>query len=100
MKRKIIISIVVILSFVALRYLKYLYAYCIFGKEVWDSMDFHLKVSILNYSIIFVVFAVTILRRRPNVNYSSRGNRRGTNCLPRVPASCRHRGDVPGAGGT
>ena len=61
MKRKIIISLVVILTFVALRNLKYFYGYIVFGKETWDAMDFHLKVSLLNYSIIFVVFAVTIL---------------------------------------
>ncbi len=61
MKGKIIISLVVILTFVALRNLKYFYGYIVFGKETWDVMDFHLRVSLLNYSIIFVVFALTIL---------------------------------------
>ncbi len=61
MKRKVIISLVVILVFIALRYIKYFYAYCIFGKEAWDAMDFHLKVSVLNYSIIAIVLIVTAL---------------------------------------
>lgn len=61
MKRKIIISLVVIIAFIALRYLKYFYGYCIFGKQAWDEMDFHLKVSILNYSIIAIVFIITAI---------------------------------------
>ncbi len=59
MKRKIIISVVVILAFIALRNLKYVYGYCIFGKEVWDKMDFNFKVFLLNYSIIVIVFIIT-----------------------------------------
>ena len=61
MKRKIIISLVVILTFILLRNIKYVYGYCVFGKEAWDVMDFHLKVSILNYSIITIVLIVTTL---------------------------------------
>jgi hypothetical protein len=61
MNRKTIISIVVILTFLTLRYIKYVFAYLIFGKEAWNEMDFHLKVSILNYSQIIIVFVVTAL---------------------------------------
>lgn len=59
MKRKIIISLVVIIAFIALRNLKYFYGYCVFGKETWDEMDFHLKVALLNYSIIALVLIIT-----------------------------------------
>lgn len=61
MKRKIIISIVAILTFFALRYLKYFYAYVIFGKEQWKAMDFDLAISIINYSQIIIVLLVTTL---------------------------------------
>lgn len=61
MNRKVIISIVAILTFVALRYLKYFYRYCIFGNDKWIAMDFNLLVSILNYSQIVIVLIVTTL---------------------------------------
>lgn len=61
MKRKVIISLVVILVFIALRYIKYFFAYSVFGKEVWAKMDFNLAVSYVNYSQIIVVLIVTAL---------------------------------------
>ncbi len=61
MKRKIIISIVVILTFFALRYLKYFFRYCVFGNAGWEAMDFDLTVSYLNYSKIFIVLVVTTI---------------------------------------
>lgn len=61
MKRKIIISLVTIFTFVALRYLKYFFRYCVFGNETWEAMDFDLAISIINYSQIFIVLIVTAL---------------------------------------
>jgi len=59
MKKKIIISIIVLLTFIALRYLKYFYGYVIFDKESWNSLDKNISSAILNYSQIIIVIIVT-----------------------------------------
>jgi CAAX protease family protein len=59
MKKKLTISIVVVLTFFALRYLKYFLGYVVFGKEVWNDLDTDVALIILNYSQIFIVFLVT-----------------------------------------
>jgi len=61
MKKKIIISFVVIFTFVALNYLKFFFRYVVFGEEVWMAMDFNLAISYLNYTKIAIVLIVTFL---------------------------------------
>ncbi|CAN5365903.1 hypothetical protein BH10BAC1_BH10BAC1_01710 [soil metagenome] len=61
MKRKIIISVLVILTFFALNYLKYFFRYVVFGEEKWIAMDFNLAISYLNYTKMAIVLIVTFL---------------------------------------
>lgn len=61
MKRKIIISVVTILTFLALRNIKYLFGYLIFGRETWNAMEVDLRVAILIYSQIIIILIVTAL---------------------------------------
>ena len=65
MKKKIIITVIVLLTFIALRYIKYFFAFFVFGKEAWNVMDLDIKVSILNYTqIIIVLFVTTLLFKK------------------------------------
>lgn len=59
MKRKILISIIVILTFLIARYLKYFYGYVVFGEEQWNALDKSIASNILIYSQIVLVFIVT-----------------------------------------
>ncbi len=61
MKNKIVISVSVIIIFIAIQFLAYFYGYVIFGKENWNAMDINLKLSILKYSQIALVFFVTFI---------------------------------------
>jgi len=61
MKRKLIISITVLATFIACKYSKYLYIYFVFGKEAWLDLDFLTKVSLINYTQIGVILFVTYL---------------------------------------
>lgn len=61
LKKKIVISLVVLTTFVALRYIKYFFAYVVFGKETWNEMDVELASSISIYTQIFIALLVTVL---------------------------------------
>lgn len=66
MKKKVLISITVILTFILARYLKYFYAYVVFGKEQWNELDDVFATNLLVYSQIVLVFIVSgiLFRRR------------------------------------
>jgi len=47
MKRKLLISIIVILGFLIYRYSKFFYAYVVLGKEAWETTNVSILMSIL-----------------------------------------------------
>lgn len=59
MKKKTTISVIVISTFLTARYLKYFYAYLIYGKENWNKLDESFANNLLVYSQIILVFAVS-----------------------------------------
>lgn len=59
--RKFLISFVTIVTFLVCRYIKYFYAYWIFGAGQWNAMDLEYKILLLNYSQIFLVLVITAL---------------------------------------
>jgi membrane protease YdiL (CAAX protease family) len=61
LKKKVLISITVILTFIFARYLKYFYAYVVFGKEHWNALDNTFATNLLVYSQILLVFIVSSL---------------------------------------
>ncbi|PHR46395.1 MAG: hypothetical protein COA32_11110 [Fluviicola sp.] len=65
MKKKVLISITIILTFLCARYLKYFYGYVVFGEEEWNALDDSFATNLLVYSQILLVFIVSsILFRR------------------------------------
>ena len=58
MKKKIIISIVVVLTFLSARYLKYFYGYLVFGKDKWNELNQVYTTNLLVYSQIILVLIV------------------------------------------
>ena len=61
MKRKIVISLIVLTTFIALRYIKYFFAYVVFGKENWNNMDVDVASSISIYTQIVIALIVTAI---------------------------------------
>lgn len=61
MKKKIVLSSIVIATFLAARYIKYFWAYAVFGKEGWNALDKAIATNILVYSQITLVSIVTFL---------------------------------------
>jgi len=58
MRKKIFISLVVLLTFISARNLKYLYGYVVFGKEQWNELDEVYTTNLLVYSQILLVLLV------------------------------------------
>lgn len=60
-KKKWIIALLVLTTFLLMRYIKYFWAYAIIGVEEWNAMDTDVAVTIVVYSQLLVVFLVTLL---------------------------------------
>jgi len=69
MKQKFLISIVTIVTFIACVYVKYIYAYALFGTGQWSTMNDLLRsilISVFQFSAI--VIACRIMIRQPAFN--------------------------------
>lgn len=70
MKKRIVISVTVILTFLCARYLKYFYGYILFGKDTWNSLNETFRNNLLVYSQIALVLIVSfILFRKKTFEY-------------------------------
>ncbi|MCX6243478.1 MAG: type II CAAX endopeptidase family protein [Bacteroidetes bacterium] len=57
--KKLRLSVIVILIFITMHYLKYFFGYVIFGKMTWNAMDEDLMLSMVNYSQVAIVLVAT-----------------------------------------
>ena len=61
MKRKIILSVIVLLTFLASRNIKYFFVNIVFGKEAWGNLDTISCTNILVSTKIVIILLVTLL---------------------------------------
>jgi len=67
LRRRISISIVVIIAFIAARNIKYFFGYVIFGKESWNALDDQVATNLLVYSQITLILLVSFFLFRKKV---------------------------------
>ena len=53
---KKVFSVSILLLFLVLRYVKHFYAYLIYNKEIWNGLSVDLRVSLINYTQMAIVF--------------------------------------------